>query len=45
MRSNAPPTKPLRLWTTRVAWFIALWCAGLAAVSCLAFVIRIWLKA
>ena len=35
--------KGLRLWTARALWFVALWCAGLGAVSALAYVLRLWI--
>jgi len=37
-----PPRR--RLWAARIAWFVALWCAGLGAVSLLAYVLRLWIK-
>lgn len=32
-----------RLWLTRIAWFVALWLAGLGAVSALAYGLRLWI--
>jgi len=29
------------IWLRRIAWFVALWLAGFAAVSALAYVIRL----
>jgi hypothetical protein len=29
------------MWWKRIAWFVALWLAGVAAVGLLAFVIRL----
>lgn len=40
-----PLSPRTKLWLTRIAWFVALWCAGLAAVSLLAYVLRLWIKA
>ncbi|MFN3546330.1 MAG: DUF2474 family protein [Mesorhizobium sp.] len=30
-------------WLTRVAWFIALWLASIAALGAVAWLIRFWL--
>jgi hypothetical protein len=27
----------------RLAWFVGLWAAGVAAVACVALVLRLWL--
>jgi hypothetical protein len=27
----------------RLAWFVALWCAGVAAVGTLAWLLRLWI--
>lgn len=32
-------------WWKRLAWFLALWCAGVAAVALLAFIIRLAMRA
>jgi len=40
---RAPGTQaPGPLWK-RLAWFVALWLAGLAAVSALAWLLRLWI--
>jgi hypothetical protein len=38
MKATRPP-----LWK-QLAWFVALWIAGVAAVGSVAFVIRSWLN-
>lgn len=30
-------------WLQRVGWFVGLWLGGLAAVSALAYVLRLWI--
>lgn len=37
-----PDPAPGPLWK-RLAWFVALWAAGLAAVGTLAWVLRLWI--
>jgi len=37
-----PGGAPGPLWK-RLAWFVALWAAGLAAVAALAWVLRLWI--
>ncbi|MGO1542088.1 MAG: DUF2474 family protein [Luteimonas sp.] len=37
-----PPASPGPLWK-RLAWFVGLWAAGLAAVGTLAWVLRLWI--
>lgn len=37
-----PDTSPGPLWK-RLAWFAALWLAGLAAVGTLAWLLRLWI--
>jgi hypothetical protein len=34
------PPRPLRV---RLAWFVALWLAGVGAVTAAAFVLRLWI--
>ena len=36
------PQAPGPLWK-RLAWFVALWLGGLAAVSLLAWLLRLWI--
>lgn len=36
------PAPPGPLWK-RLAWFVGLWAAGLAAVGTLAWVLRLWI--
>ncbi len=43
MPRAAPPSPSWKLWATRIAWFVILWCAGLGAVSLLAYVLRLWI--
>jgi hypothetical protein len=31
---------PMRAWLVRLAWFAALWLAGVAVVGALAFILR-----
>ena len=37
-----PDTPPGPLWK-RLAWFVCLWLAGLAAVGTVAWVLRLWI--
>lgn len=37
-----PGPAPGPLWK-RLAWFVALWAAGLAAVGTLAWLLRLWI--
>lgn len=37
-----PGTPPGPLWK-RLAWFVGLWLAGLAAVGSLAWLLRLWI--
>lgn len=37
-----PGTPPGPLWK-RLAWFVTLWLAGLAAVAALAWALRLWI--
>ena len=39
---DRPPPAPGPLWK-RLAWFVALWLAGLASVAALAWVLRLWI--
>lgn len=36
------PAAPGPLWK-RLAWFVGLWAAGLAAVAALAWLLRLWI--
>ena len=37
-----PDPAPGPLWN-RLAWFVGLWAAGLAAVAALAWMLRLWI--
>ncbi len=33
-----------KVWPRRLAWFVGLWAAGVAAVAAVGFLIRLWLR-
>jgi hypothetical protein len=39
-----PTTDVAPLWK-RLAWFVALWAAGVAAVGIVAYLLRLWIHA
>nr|WP_085964430.1 DUF2474 family protein [Bradyrhizobium sp. ORS 375] len=38
------PTEPPAPLAKRLAWFVALWLAGVAMVGSVAFLLRLWMK-
>ncbi|WP_315722577.1 MULTISPECIES: DUF2474 family protein [unclassified Bradyrhizobium] len=38
------PSEPPAPLAKRLAWFVALWLAGVAAVATVAFLLRLWMK-
>ncbi|MGJ5202546.1 DUF2474 family protein [Bradyrhizobium sp. HKCCYLR20261] len=39
-----PPSPPPAPLAKRLAWFVALWLAGVATVGAVAFLLRLWMK-
>jgi hypothetical protein len=35
---------PLRLWLRRIAWFVGIWAASVAALGIVAGLLRLWLR-